>query len=120
MEILGLGIIALCMFLGSGIGRIVAQMVGVNGDVGGVGFAMLLLILLCNYMERKNKKFSEATERGIHFLSAIYIPVVVAMSANQNVAAAFDGGVIAFVAGIAATVGGLLLVPLISSLGRKK
>lgn len=118
MEVYGLGIIALCMFVGSFIGRLLAMAVGVNGDVGGVGFAMLLLILICNYMEVKGKKFHIATERGIHFLSALYIPVVVAMSANQNVVVAFEGGIVALAAGILSTMGALFLVPVISSIGK--
>ncbi len=119
MEIYGVGIIAFCMFAGSILGRILGALTGVGGDVGGVGFAMLILMAFCNYMQKNNKKLSDASERGIRFLSAIYIPVVVAMSANQNVIAALNGGFVALAAGTIATVGALLFIPLISKLERK-
>lgn len=120
MEIYGFFIVAICMFLGSIIGTLVGTLVGVKGDIGGVGFAMLLLILISNHYERRGKKFSEGTHRGIVFLSALYIPIVVAMASIQNVVAAFQGGVVAFAAGILATIGALFLVPLISRLAKEK
>lgn len=118
MEIYGFGIVALCMFVGSFIGRVVGVAVGVQGDVGGVGFAMLLLILISNNYESKGKSFSEGTQKGIIFLSSLYIPIVVAMSSIQNVVTAFEGGIVAFAAGIISTLGGLLLVPMISKLAK--
>ena len=47
----------------------------------------------------------------------MYIPIVVAMAARQNVAAAADGGMLALVAGIAAVLVRFALVPVISRLG---
>lgn len=120
MEIYGLGLIAMCMFIGSFIGRIIGVLVGVNGDVGGVGFAMLLLILITNYLEKKGKPLSQGTGRGILLLSSLYIPIVVAMSAKQDVVSAFQGGAVAFIAGGVATVGGIMLVPVISKIGSNK
>lgn len=120
MEIYGLGLIALCMFIGSFIGRVLGIAVGVSGDVGGVGFAMLLLIIITNYFEKKGKPISEKTGKGMLLLSSLYIPIVVAMSAKQDVVSAFQGGVVAFVAGTLATIGGLILVPVISKIGNTK
>lgn len=119
MEIYGLGIVALCMFVGSFIGRALAAIMGISGNVGGVGFSMIMLVCICNYMQKRNIEFSKKTSNGILFLSAIYIPVVVAMSATQNVVAAVDGGVIAISAGVLATVISLFLVPVISKIGNK-
>ncbi|GAB6086653.1 malonate transporter subunit MadL [Alkaliphilus crotonatoxidans] len=116
MEIYGLGLVALCMFIGTLFGRVLGSILGVQGDVGGVGFAMLLLILISNYYEGKGKDFSQKTKNGILLLSALYIPVIVAMSSIQNVVSAFSGGLVAFVAGGGATIGALFLVPLISKL----
>lgn len=116
MEIYGLGLVALCMFIGTLFGRVLGSILGVQGDVGGVGFAMLLLILISNYYEGKGKDFSQNTKNGILLLSALYIPVIVAMSSIQNVVSAFSGGLVAFVAGGGATIGALFLVPLISKL----
>jgi malonate transporter MadL subunit len=50
----------------------------------------------------------------------MYIPIVVAMAARQNVAAAVDGGVLALVAGVAAVVVSFALVPILSKLGNPK
>ncbi|WP_130805380.1 malonate transporter subunit MadL [Senegalia massiliensis] len=120
MEIYGLGIVALCMFVGSFIGRGLGNLLGIDGNVGGVGFAMLMLILVTNHFEKKGKPFSKRTSNGILLLSSLYIPIVVAMSARQNVVAAFEGGAVAFLAGGVATIGALLLVPLITKLTVKE
>lgn len=119
MEIFGLGIVALCMFAGSFIGRFLGDVLGVNGDVGGVGFAMLLLVVISNYLESKNKGFSKKTEHGILLLAALYIPIVIAMAAIQDVVSAFAGGFVAFAAGGIATIGAMFLVPLISKLDKE-
>lgn len=114
MEFYGLGLIALFMFIGSTIGRLLGTILGVGGDVGGVGFAMLLLVLFTNMV-----KLDEKTSKGIEFVSAIYIPIIVAMSSIQNVVAAFTGGPVAILAGLLATIAGILFVPIISRLGKK-
>ncbi|MCG8484704.1 MAG: malonate transporter subunit MadL [Clostridia bacterium] len=119
MEIYGLGIVAICMFVGSFIGHSLGSVLGVSGNVGGVGIAMLILVLLSNYYEKKGKAFHERTQNGIKFLSALYIPIVVAMAARQNVVAAFEGGIVAFAAGGIATIGAMFLVPLISKLSKE-
>lgn len=116
MEIKGLGIVAACMLVGNFLGRLIGILLGIGGDVGGVGLAMLFLVIVTNYMDKKGG-FSEKTSKGIIFLSSIYIPVVVAMSAKQNVVAAVDGGAVAFLAGGVATIGAMFLVPLLSKLG---
>lgn len=120
MEIYGFGIVAICMFIGSFIGRGLGGILGISGDVGGVGFAMLLLVILSNYLEANGKNFSGKTENGILFLGALYIPIVVAMASIQNVVAAFTGGAVAFLAGGVATFGALLLVPVISKITQPK
>jgi malonate transporter MadL subunit len=48
----------------------------------------------------------------------MYIPVVVAMSATQNVKAALSGGWVAILAGILATIGCYLLIPVLSKLSK--
>jgi malonate transporter MadL subunit len=57
---------------------------------------------------------------GILFWSAMYIPVVVAMSSVQNVKAALTGGWVALVVGVVATGLCLALVPAISKIGQSK
>jgi len=118
MEIFGLGIVAACMYLGSLIGYSIGNALGISGNVGGVGFAMLILVLVSNHVDEKFGGFSERTQKGIFLLSSLYIPIVVAMAARQNVVAAFSGGAVAFLAGGLATIGAMFLVPVIGKLGK--
>lgn len=120
MEIYGLGILGICMYIGFFIGKLLARALGLSGDVGGVGFAMVLMIALCAILEKKGKSLHPKTEEGIKFMSALYIPVVVAMSMNQNVYSAITQGLVPIVAGAVATIGSLFLIPLLSKLGSGK
>ena len=88
-----------------------------TGNLGGVGIAMLLLVIGNDYFKKNNLMPSE-TENGILFWSTMYIPVVVAMSATQNVRAALSGGWLAFLVGIIATIACYLLVPVLSKLSK--
>ncbi|MDP3057932.1 MAG: malonate transporter subunit MadL, partial [bacterium] len=115
LEILGLGIVAACMFVGVTVGSVLAKLLGVSGDVGGVGFAMLLLVLMTNFV-----KLDEKTKNGINLVSSLYIPIIVAMAAIQNVTSAIKGGPMAFLAGGIATVASLFLVPIFSRIGAPK
>ncbi len=118
MEIYGLGILGGCMYVGFFIGKLLAQALGLSGDVGGVGFAMILMIVVDTVLKKKGKPLSEKTAGGIKFMSGLYIPVVVAMSMNQNVYAAVTQGLVPIVSGILATVLSLLLIPFLSKLGK--
>ena len=120
MEIFGLGIIGACMFIGSFIGRLLGAALGLGSDVGGVGFAMVLIVVLCAYLEKTGKSLNKKTEGGIQFLSALYIPVVVAMSMNQNVYSAVTEGVIPIVAGVGGNAGSVLLDPVVSKMAKDK
>lgn len=117
MVIFGLALLAGCMFVGMLIGDILGVVTGVGSNVGGVGFAMLFLILISDKL-MKEGKLSQKAQSGIGFWSAMYIPVVVAMTACQNAVGAFkDGGLLTIVAGIVCTIVPLLLIPVISKLG---
>ena len=59
-------------------------------------------------------------EAGIKFWSAVYIPIVVAMAAQQNVYGALAGGPMAILAGVAAVALAFMLVPVLDRIGRKK
>ena len=59
-------------------------------------------------------------EQGIKWWSAMYIPVVVAMSSIQNVAAALSGGVVAILGGLLAVVIGFLLIPVLAGKKQKE
>ena len=110
MKIYGVSILAACFLAGHLLGDWLGRVFHLSGNLGGVGFAMLALILLHDRFNRK-KMVTAETESGIRFWGSIYIPVVVAMSATQNVKAALSGGWVAILAGILGTVACLLLVP---------
>jgi len=116
LVIYGVSILAGCMIVGLFLGELLGQLIGVQANVGGVGIAMLLMILLSDRMRRAGK-LKPLTEQGIIFWSSIYIPVVVAMAAKQNVLAALKGGPAAILAGALAVLASFALVPLISRIG---
>lgn len=118
MKIYGVALLAGCFLLGKIMGNILGALININSDIGGVGFAMFLLMLSGIYLRKKGWLVKES-ERGIWFWSSIYIPIVVAMAATLNVKAAVSGGFIAILAGIGVTVVCLFLVPVIAKIGRK-
>lgn len=118
MVLYGVAALALCMLVGMIIGDLIGVLVGVDANVGGVGFAMIMLVLVTAWL-RKKGLFPKPTEQGVLFWSALYIPIVIAMAATQNVAEAIDGGPMAILAGVAALAAGAALVPVISRIGEK-
>ncbi|MDH5609614.1 MAG: malonate transporter subunit MadL [Cyclobacteriaceae bacterium] len=118
MKIYGVALLAFCFLVGKLAGNLLGSWMGIEGDVGGVGFAMILLILLTAFMRRVSW-LEDDTEKGILFWSAMYIPIVVAMAATQHVKAALSGGPVALLAGISATLAGFLLVPVLSRIGKQ-
>jgi len=118
MIIYGVALLAFCFLSGKLLGFILGHIIGVDGDVGGVGFAMLLLMLITLYLRNKGWMKPE-TNQGILFWSFMYLPIIVAMAATQNVRAAISGGPVALIVGAVTTLTGFFLVPLISKIGRK-
>jgi malonate transporter MadL subunit len=116
LVIYGVALLAGCMVAGIFVGELLGKLIGVQANVGGVGIAMLLLILLSDAM-RKHGKLNPVTSQGVLFWSSIYIPVVVAMAAKQNVIAAVKGGPAALLAGSLAVAVSFALVPVISRIG---
>ena len=116
MIVYGVALLSACLILGMLIGEALGVALNVEANVGGVGIAMLFLVFASN-----SEKFKSLTEgaagSGINFWSAMYIPIVVAMAARQNVAAAVDGGMLALLAGVAAVVVSFALVPVLSKIG---
>ena len=118
MKIYGVAILAGCFLVGHIIGDQIGKSLHMNGNLGGVGFAMLLLIFFNDYFKKKNI-LKQETESGMLFWSTMYIPVVVAMSASQNVKAAISGGWVALAVGILGTAACYLLVPFFSKYIKK-
>lgn len=119
MIIYGVAFLAFCTLVGIFVGELLGKLIGVPANVGGVGIAMLLLIGLGSYLN-KSGWFKGKTEQGVEFWSAIYIPIVVAMAAQQNVYGALKGGPMAILAGTAAVAIAFALVPVLVRIGNKE
>ncbi len=113
MAIYGTALLSICLLIGLAVGRLLGWAVGLDKNIGGGGIAMLLLILVCDRLQQSGR-IKPPTAGGITFWSAIYIPIVVAMAASQNVLAAVSGGWIAIIAGTLSVIACFALVPLIS------
>jgi len=105
------------MLVGVFVGDFLGDLIGVKANVGGVGIAMLLLILLTSLSSQKFR-LKPMTESGIGFWSAMYIPIVVAMAAKQNVIAAVSSGWMAIIAGVAAVAASFAMIPVLDRIGR--
>ena len=113
MTIYGVGILGFCFLIGKILGELLGKWLGIDANVGGVGFSMILLILITHWLHER-KGISATEESGISFWSNLYIPVIVAMSSIQNVKGAIAGGMIAILAGTIPVFVCFLLVPWIS------
>lgn len=117
MLVYGVAVLAGCFIAGQIIGEVLGRLLHIDANVGGVGFAMLLLILVNQWMH-KRKLFTADMDKGILFWSNMYIPVIVAMSAIQNVKAAVSSGMIAILAGIIPAIVCFALIPAIARLSK--
>ena len=91
MTISGVALLAICTLLGAFCGDLLGALLGVKANVGGVGIAMILLIVARIWLVRRGA-MSRGVIFGVEFWGALYIPIVVAMAANQNVVAAVESG----------------------------
>lgn len=119
MVIYGVALLSFCLLLGLFLGSLLGSAIGVQANVGGVGIAMLMLIIVSNLSSYKFR-LAAPTESGINFWNAMYIPIVVAMAAKQNVVAAVSSGWLAVAAGLAAVLLSFAMVPVLSRMGNSK
>ena len=110
MTIYGVALLAICTLLGALLGDVLGVGLGVKTNVGGVGIAiaaasnaargiaMMLLMAGRIWLMRKGA-LTHGLKLGIEFWAALYIPIVVAMAATQNVVAAVSGGPVVLIAG---------------------
>ena len=117
MVIYGVALLSFCMLAGIFIGEMIGKAIGIDANVGGVGIAMLMLIIFSN-SPSKRYQLSSITESGVNFWSAMYIPIVVAMAAKQNVIAALSSGWMAIIAGILAVIVSFLMIPVLANISR--
>ncbi|WP_454907865.1 malonate transporter subunit MadL [Variovorax gossypii] len=113
MIIYGTALLALCHLLGIFLGDLLGQALGVKTNVGGVGIAMLLLITARIYMHKKGI-LPKLTELGVEYWGAMYIPVVVAMAAQQDMVSALRGGPVALLSALAAVAVCAVVISLIN------
>jgi malonate transporter MadL subunit len=111
--IYGVALLAVCMLAGLILGELLGLLIGVDANVGGVGIAMLLLVLFVDGL-KKRVRLNSVSQQGVAFWGLIYIPVVVAMAASQDVVSALRGGPVALLAGASAVALCFALVPILS------
>ena len=114
MVIYGIALLGICTLLGLILGKLLGHLFGIDANVGGIGIAMLLLMYFSSFIKDKFA-IGDMSEKGITFWSMIYIPIVVAMAAKQNVIGALDGGFMALLAGIFVVAISFLFIPIISN-----
>lgn len=118
LMIYGVALLAGCAFLGSFFGNLLGLLTGLNSDIGGVGFAMIFLLLATNTPQIASR-LPKGSSEGINFWKAMFIPVVIAMAASQNVYKAISGGWLALVAGVSVVLVSFLLIPVFNKFAPK-
>jgi malonate transporter MadL subunit len=113
MVIYGVAVLAFCTFVGAFLGDLLGHALGVKANVGGVGIAMLLLVVIRWWMVRRGG-LSPNFKFGVEFWSLMYIPIVVAMAAQQNVVAAVKGGPVVLIAGVLVVALSFACIPLLA------
>ena len=96
--IYGVATLAACMLCGSVIGSVFGDLIGAGTEIGSVGFAILLLTLVSNSKLPFVQK--PAFVQGVTFWKAMFIPVVIAMTATQDVIHMLSSSAVAIVAGV--------------------
>jgi len=117
--IYGVATLAACMLLGTFIGTVFGNLIGAGTEIGGVGFAMLILIFITN---SEKLKFTQkpAFIQGMTFWKAMFIPVVIAMTACQNVFSMLSSSIVAIAAGAAAVGFSYFMLYILHIISRKK
>jgi malonate transporter MadL subunit len=119
MTIYGVALLALCSIAGLVAGELLGNLLGIKANVGGVGFAMLLLIFITDWL-RKSGRFKPPSAAGVVFWSNMYIPIVIAMAAQQNVLGSIKGGPLALLAGAIGVALSFAMIPALARMGRPK
>lgn len=109
MIIYGTALLAICHLLGDYFGNTLGMLLGVKANVGGVAISMILLILSKELLAKKGY-LPQGTQFGVLYWSGMYIPIVVAMSAGQNVVAALSGGILGLIVSVASLIGTVLVI----------
>lgn len=116
MIIYGTALLAVSYLLGVFLGGLLGKLLGVDANIGGVAIAMILLIV-GKEMLAKRGYLPKATQFGVLYWAGMYIPIVVAMAAGQNVVAALSGGMVAAVVSVIALITTVFVVRLLNNIG---
>ena len=116
MIIYGVALLAICTLAGVIMGDMLGVLLGVKSNVGGVGIAMILLILARAWLQKRGA-LSHPFKLGVEFWAALYIPIVVAMASIQNVAGAVRGGPVVVTAAVASVLLCWVALAVINRLG---
>jgi malonate transporter MadL subunit len=116
MIIFGVALLALCTLAGALLGELLGAALGVKSNVGGVGIAMILLIVARIALARRGL-LGRDLRLGIEFWGALYIPIVVAMAAGQNVILAIRSGPLVITAAIVTVTVCLIAVAILARVG---
>jgi malonate transporter MadL subunit len=117
MTIFGVALLAGCTLVGVFIGDLLGILLGVKANVGGVGLAMMLLIAARVWLMQRGV-LSRGIKLGVEFWATMYIPIVVAMAAQQNVVAAVRGGPMVLITGFGSVALCFGATALLSRIGR--
>jgi malonate transporter MadL subunit len=119
MTVFGVALLAICTLIGVFVGDLLGVVLHVKANVGGVGIAMMLLIAARIWLTRR-QELSHGVKLGVEFWATMYIPIVVAMAAQQNVVAAVRGGPIVLIAGVGSILVCFACVAIISRVGQRR
>lgn len=117
--IYGVALLAVSFITGQLMGAQLGDWLGIDANVGGVGFGMLILLFLKERLQTKGY-FREGVIEGISFWSNMYVPIIVAMTAIQNVKGALSAGLLAVLVGIIPVAACFLLIPYLSKFLKDK
>lgn len=116
MIIYGTALLAVSYLLGVFLGGLLGKILGVDANIGGVAIAMILLIIGKEMLAKKGY-LPKSTQFGVLYWAGMYIPIVVAMAAGQNVVAALSGGMVAAVVSVIALTATVFVVRLLNNIG---
>lgn len=119
MTIFGVALLAICTLIGVFLGDVLGILLGVKANVGGVGLAMMLLMAARLWLQRRGI-LSHGIKLGVEFWATMYIPIVVAMAAQQNVVAAVRGGPMVLITAVLVVGLCFATVGLIGRIGRDR
>ena len=96
--IFGTCIISFSMLFGYLIGNTIGALLHIDVNVGGGGFSIIIFLIIIEHLKKRNL-LTEKLQTSFNFWRGMYIPVVVAMAASQDVFNAISKGLIAVLAG---------------------